>query len=474
VSIPPGFRLVPDRANRRHDGGRILIGGSPRRVLRLTDKGADAAQRLLAGAVVSDSGEAALARRLLDAGLAHPLPPAEPQLFDVVVPVYDDAAALARCLETLDGVQVTVVDDGSADAAAVRDLADKHRATVVRLERNNGPAAARNRGSAHGAADLVAFVDSDAVVDVRALSRLSEHFADPDVVAVAPRVRAAVDAGGVLGALAVSWSPLDLGPEPAHVHAGGRIAYVPSTVLMVRREPLLAVGGFDESMRYGEDVDLVWRLIERGGCVRYEPAATATHDEPSTWTSWLRRRIAYGTSAAPLAVRHGERAVPLRVQPAPAAALLLAAIRRPALAAAVATGTAARLRRRLRAAAVPSADATVAAGLAPVHASLGVARWATQLWWPAVLLLAARRRGRSRAAVVATVAAPPLLEWRKRRPAVDPIRWTAAVWLDEAAYGVGVWRGCLRARTLRPLFPAISSLRTAARRDMTPTGRPAE
>ena len=49
-----------------------------------------------------------------------------------------------------------------------------------------------------------------------------------------------------------------------------RVAYVPTAALLVRRAAL--GDGFDESLRNGEDVDLVWRLIEAGWRVRYEPA----------------------------------------------------------------------------------------------------------------------------------------------------------------------------------------------------------
>jgi hypothetical protein len=143
---------------------------------------------------------------------------------------------------------------------------------------------------------------------------------------------------------------------------------------------------------------------------------------------------------------------------------------RPALATGVAAGTAWRLRRRLRAAAVPADEATTAALLAPAQTALGAARWATQLWWPAMLLVATRSR-RHRVAVLAAMAAPPLIEWRKRRPAIDPLRWTAAVWADEAAYGIGVWRGCLRARSFRPLVPAVDVTGRSRSRHVSDTRR---
>src|SRR5206468_746740 len=105
------------------------------------------------------------------------------------------------------------------------------------------------------ASDVVAFVDSDCRASAASLRALARHLADPVVAVVAPRVVPA-DADGAR----LPRSPLDMGALPATVIKGGRVSYVPSTALVVRRDALLRVDGFDESLRYGEDVDLCWRL----------------------------------------------------------------------------------------------------------------------------------------------------------------------------------------------------------------------
>ena len=337
--------------------------------------------------------------------------------------------------------------------------AGQHERTDLLVDRVEA-SAARNAGTSTCTADVVAFVDADAVADVATLQRVAAHLADPLVAAAAPRVCADTQAGGVLGAFTAAWSPLDLGSRAAAVMPTGRIAYVPSTVLLVRRTSLQTVGGFDESLRYGEDVDLVWRLLAAGLRVRYDPTAQVRHREPVTWSRWLRRRFTYGTAAGELARRHGDRAAPLVISPAPAATVALAVAGAPAPAIAVAATSALRLRRRLRALDVPAADATRAAMLAPAATALAASRWATQLWWP-VLALAAARSRRARPVVAVALAAPPVVEWLVRRPALDPLRWTIAVWADDAAYGLGVWRGCLAARTTRPLRPRLPRRDTA-------------
>ena len=79
---------------------------------------------------------------------------------------------------------------------------------------------------------------------------------------------------------------------------------------MVRRAAL--GGGFDPSLRVGEDVDLVWRLHDGGWLVRYDADVVVTHDTRGTWRSWWRQRERYGESTADLATVHGARVAPLR------------------------------------------------------------------------------------------------------------------------------------------------------------------
>ncbi len=74
----------------------------------------------------------------------------------------------------------------------------------------------------------------------------------------------------------------------------------------------------------------------------------------------------------------------------------------------------------------------------------------------APLLLALLGPRRTRAAAAVAMLAPPLLEHLDRRPAVDPLRWTAVRLLDDLAYASGVWAGCLSHRSLAPLRPRTS------------------
>src|SRR5437016_1408321 len=173
-----------------------------------------------AGTPVPGSAKArALARRLLDTGIAHPRPDggqAERPEVTVVIPLRDRHAELARCLAGLAGTpRVIVVDDGSADPAAIQSAADAAGASVVRRPVNGGPAAARNTGLAVAATPLVAFLDSDCVPGAGWLDALLPHFADPAVGAVAPRIVPHEAGRTWLARYEGASSTLDMGSGPA-------------------------------------------------------------------------------------------------------------------------------------------------------------------------------------------------------------------------------------------------------------------
>jgi hypothetical protein len=93
---------------------------------------------------------------------------------------------------------------------------------------------------------------------------------------------------------------------------------------------------------------------------------------------------------------------------------------------------------------------------------LGTGRWCGQFASPALLLALARPGGRTartrwgrRLAAASLLAGPPLAEWARLREG-DPLRFTARVLADQAAYGAGVYAGCARERLFSPVLPAVS------------------
>jgi mycofactocin glycosyltransferase len=466
--LPEGFRIALDPGARWIGDGTLLVGGSPIRLVRLTPAGRQLVDRLARGEPVPRSAAAqSLTRRLLDAGLAHPRPPRRPVSPDdviVVIPVRNDADGLGATLTALDPAPATiVVDDASDDPGALKARCPAPGITLLHRGVQGGPAAARNDGWRATDEPIVVFLDANCEPVPGWLDALLPHFADPQVGAVAPRIVAGAAAGGeggVMAAYEAIASPLDLGAREAIVRPRSPVAYVPTAALVVRRSALEALAGFDENLSVGEDVDFIWRLSAAAWTVRYEPGAVVRHPIRPSWRAWLEQRYRYGTSAAPLARRHGWAVAPAAVSPWTAAAWTLAAAGQPTLGAAAAGYSVARLA-GLMPERAQVGEAVRLAGIGHLRGGLALARAVRRAWpVPAALLAAVSRR--SRPALVAAVVVPGALEWWQRRPGLDPVRFVGLRLADDLAYSAGVWAGCVREQSARALLPDLRSARSGS------------
>ena len=468
------YRL--DGSYRRPADGRVVIGGSPLRLLTLSAGGVDVLRDLErdGSPSVRSAAVATLLERLLDLGIVHPVHedpmPADAAVgaSTVVIPFHRDGGDVGLALPAVvasSGCAAIVVDDASSPALGPDEVAD---ARIVRLDRNVGPGGARNAGLAHVDTPFVAFVDADVEIDESVIRRLLSWFDDPRVALVAPRIRAA-RATGRLARFEAMRSPLDLGAEPARVAPTTRVSYVPAAVVVCRTEALRAVEGFDESLRWGEDVDLVWRLQEAGWRCRYEPTVVARHRTRTSLRAWLEQRFRYGTSAAPLAARHPGVLAPVRMSGWSAATWAPVAAGVPLLGIAIGVGTTVALVRKLRQ--VPAVESLRLAGMGNLYAGRLLAATLTRAWWPLAATAAVVSR-RGRRVVLAAIVVPIVLDRRTDRAGrapdtadqhlqeegtVDPITYAALHLLDDVAYGTGVWVGAWRRRSAAALLPSLES-----------------
>ncbi|NND74603.1 MAG: glycosyltransferase [Ilumatobacter sp.] len=395
--------------------GRVVVAGSPLTIFRTTAAAAPVLDAIEADRDVADSP---LVERLVHAGAIHPRPGGADGTSDrrhgreavtIVTPQLGGRA-------TLDGR--TTVDDGSHPPI---------EGASVRLERNCGPAAARNAGRLVVTTPLIAFVDADVELGGESgswLDRLVLHFDDPRVGLVAPRV------------MGEPRSSLDLGTAPGRIRAGSRIGYVPGAAIVVRVEAFDDVGGFDEGLRYGEDVDFVWRLDQAGWRCRYEPASAVWHEPRSTWRGRLRQQVGYGTSAAPLALRHPSALTPVRSNGWTTAAWTAVLMRHPVVGLGVAIGSAGVLVPTMRD--VPARAAFMLAMTGHLRAGQQYASAVRRVWWPIVAVAA-------------------IVSRRARVVLMGAIALDVASTPNDVAYGWGVWRGIVRHRTLRPIVPLLSA-----------------
>ncbi|OBB35965.1 mycofactocin biosynthesis glycosyltransferase MftF [Mycobacterium sp. 852002-51961_SCH5331710] len=463
--LPDGFAVQVDRRVKVLGEGSALLGGSPTRLLRL----APAAQTMLSGGrlEVHDAVSAQLARTLLDATVAHPRPASGPSHRDVtvVIPVRDNASGVRRLLTAVRGLQVIVVDDGSAIPIEDTDFADVHaQVRVLRHERSRGPAAARNTGLAACTTDFVAFLDSDVVPRRGWLEALLGHFCDPAVGLVAPRIVGLREPDNLVARYEAVRSSLDLGLREAPVMPYGTVSYVPSAAIIGRRAMLREVGGFDETLNAGEDVDLCWRLIESGARLRYEPIALVAHDHRTQLREWFVRRSFYGEAAAPLSVRHPGKTAPLVISGWTLVAWILMAMGSSIgylASVVVAAITGRRIARSLSSVETEPKDIAVVAAHGLWSAAMQLASAICRHYWPLALIAALLSR-RCRQVVLVAAVVEGVVDWltRSRNTEDDTQRVGLVTYillkrLDDIAYGVGLWTGVMRERNLGALKPQI-------------------
>lgn len=463
--LPDGFAVQVDRRVRVLGSGSALLGGSPTRLLRL----APAAQTMLDGGrlEVRDAVSAQLARTLLDATVAHPRPAGGPSHRDVtvVIPVRDNRSGVDRLVHALRGLQVIVVDDGSRVPIVADDFPDvRCDLRVVRHPVSLGPAGARNTGLRLASTEFVAFLDSDVVPRRGWLEALLGHFCDPAVALVAPRI-VGLDCGeNVIARYEAVRSSLDLGHREALVVPYGAVSYVPSAAIICRRSALDDIGGFDEALRSGEDVDLCWRLVDAGSRLRYEPVAQVAHEHRVDMRDWLERKAFYGSSAAPLAARHPDNTAPLNISGWALVvwALLAVGSRFGVLGSAVAAVvTGSRIARSMRAPETHPRDVATVAVRGLGASALQLTSAVSRHYWPVALVFAVFSARWRRVVIIAAVV-DGVVDWLRRRRAateeakpIGLVPYLALKRLDDLAYGAGLWQGVLQERTLAPLKPQI-------------------
>jgi GT2 family glycosyltransferase len=330
-TFPNGYRFAVhqryslDNSWRRPKKGNVLIAGSPLRIFRLSTAGQAIAESLEQNGEAPSSGQL-LITRLIDAGALHPLPSLEadtPTVHDIsiVIPFFarseNDISRVQNFVAEFSAFpHVVVVDDASP--IAFPEMPNTN-VTVHRQEVNKGPGAARNAGLTFVSTPYVVFIDSDVQCAPEDIFDLAKWWYLPQLAVLAPRIKSLnwFQFGAAISAYEEVRSALDMGAFPARVRAGTRVSYVPSALLLCNVSALAAVGNFDESLRTGEDVDLMLRVREAAVpftilrsvelFYRRHAASLMAADNPrqqadfrlATHKSIVRRRAA-GTLAMPL------------------------------------------------------------------------------------------------------------------------------------------------------------------------------
>jgi glycosyltransferase involved in cell wall biosynthesis len=231
-----------------------------------------------------------------------------PVLLSVVIPTFNRKDSLQKTLDGLarqalpaDQYEVVVVSDGSTDGtdALLRQYAEAAPYVLRSIAQpNGGPARARNNGIETARGEVVVFLDDDVEPAPEFLAvHAARHANQNDTVVIGPMLpdpalRWQEPAWiawehAMLEKQYTAWRTGEWdGCGPHHFYSGNA---------SVRREHLVAVGGFDEQFPRQEDVELAVRLQkQRGVQFVYAPEARGTHRPQRRFESWLAVPFAYG------------------------------------------------------------------------------------------------------------------------------------------------------------------------------------
>jgi glycosyltransferase involved in cell wall biosynthesis len=201
-----------------------------------------------------------------------------------IVPARNAALTLARCLDALvaqrtGDVEIIVVDDDSTDETSA--IASRYDVQLIKLPRNMGPAAARNRGAQMARAPILFFLDADVELGPRAMTR-------------AKALMSSDTADAIIGSYdddPAAQSTISRFKNLAHHHfhqrSGGAATTFWGACGLVRRATFLQLGGFDEQRFQVEDVELGNRMTARGIRIVLDPELQVKHLKQWTLRSMI-------------------------------------------------------------------------------------------------------------------------------------------------------------------------------------------
>ncbi|MBI2583581.1 MAG: glycosyltransferase family 2 protein [Candidatus Aenigmarchaeota archaeon] len=220
----------------------------------------------------------------------------------IIVPAYNEADNIAKVLRNLKNLEypkgysyklgkgskgsyeIIVVDDGSTDETAA--IAEAVGVQTVRKKRG-GKASALNEGLAKAKGEIIVCVDSDSYPDRTSLVQGVPFFAEKDVAAVTSRIFVN-NAKGFLGRLQSIEYAMIAWTRKLFEYIDS-IYVTPGPLSFYRADVLKEVGGFDEK-NLTEDIEIAWRLLDRGYKIKMSPGTVLT-EVPSSFKAWWKQRI---------------------------------------------------------------------------------------------------------------------------------------------------------------------------------------
>jgi glycosyltransferase involved in cell wall biosynthesis len=211
----------------------------------------------------------------------------------VIVPICNAESTLAACINSLLGLnypkenlELILINNASTDRTA--DVLNRYsREIEILYEEKKGPAVARNKGLLNARGDVVAFTDSDCVVDKDWLQQIVFPLQDDSI--------------GIVGGKILAKRPcnkIEEFGEKIHDHNRAINEFKPPYVITMnwasRLCVLKEVGLFNDGFRRGEDGDLSYRIFQAGYKLVYKPEAIVYHRNEKTLSGLFQEGYLHG------------------------------------------------------------------------------------------------------------------------------------------------------------------------------------
>ncbi len=226
-------------------------------------------------------------------------------LVSVIMSAYNEEAVLPHTVRSIlasnyRNLEIVIVDDGSKDntGAVAMDLAKRYKRVRAFTKQNGGKASGLNFGIKHAMGEIIIGIDADTIFPGSTVGRLTRHFVDPRVGAVAGNVKV-----GNLQSIITRWQMLDyiigIYIERNAQSALGSVMIVPGACGAWRKSVILAAGGYRHHT-LAEDFDLTLSVHRLGYKVLQDNSAMSYTEAPDDIRSLTKQRFRwlYGTTQA--------------------------------------------------------------------------------------------------------------------------------------------------------------------------------
>jgi cellulose synthase/poly-beta-1,6-N-acetylglucosamine synthase-like glycosyltransferase len=218
----------------------------------------------------------------------------------IIVATHNNEQTIKECLEAIfklnypkDSLEIIVADGCSQDATV--EIATRYPVKIVSTPLN--APATYNYVMKTVSSEVLGFIDSDAKVEQEWLNKLITYLADPQVA-------------GVSGSIE-TWNTENPWARSIGYDLKNRYARLKKYVvrvatmnLLLKKNIIEAVGGFDENLPSQYDTDLGFRITSRGYKVVYEPSAKCYHFHRSTVKGYFQQQLQYGKNTTKLYFKH--------------------------------------------------------------------------------------------------------------------------------------------------------------------------